>query len=149
MILQKLTAERVHRNNWSFRGRCIEWQFSEEMIELLFLECLEIKMLLRYSFVITSSVFCFLFFFFLLQWESKIGVCILHGCALYTGKYGSWVSRISPFMWWSDRNNHLETKKCKGCLSCVPVVCSLQGLSLKWQRQSVWQRRLIWKPGLP
>ena len=53
----------------------MEWQFSEEMIELPFLERLQIMMFLRYSFVITSSVFCFLFF---LQGESKIGVRIIH-----------------------------------------------------------------------
>ena len=27
MILQWLTAKRVHRKNWSFGGRCIEWHF--------------------------------------------------------------------------------------------------------------------------
>ena len=37
---------------------------SEEMIELSFLECFQITIFLRYSFVTTSSVFCFLFFFF-------------------------------------------------------------------------------------
>ena len=45
-------------------------------------------MFLRCSFVILSTVFCFLFFFFS-QWESKIGVHIIHGCALYTGKHGN------------------------------------------------------------
>ena len=37
--------------------------FSEEMIELSFIECFQI-MFLRYFFVTTSSVFCLLFFFF-------------------------------------------------------------------------------------
>ena len=59
---------------------------SEEMIELSFLECFQITIFLRYSFVNTSSVFCFPFFFFKVQ--SKIGVRIIHGRALYTGKYG-------------------------------------------------------------
>ena len=36
---------------------------SEEMIELLFLECFQITIFLRYAFVTTSSVFCFLFYF--------------------------------------------------------------------------------------
>ena len=57
------------------------------MIELSFLECFQITIFLRYSFVTTSSVFCFLFFFFF-EVRSKIGVRIIHGRALYTGKYG-------------------------------------------------------------
>ena len=59
---------------------------SEEMIKLSFLECFHITIFLRYSFVTTSSVFCFLFFSFKVQ--SKIGVRIIYGRALYTGKYG-------------------------------------------------------------
>ena len=61
---------------------------SEEMIKLSFLECFQITIFLCYSFVTSSSVFCFLFFFFF-KVQSKIGVRIIHGCALYTGKYGS------------------------------------------------------------
>ena len=41
-------------------------------------------MFLRYFFVTTSSVFFFLFFF---KVQSKIGVRIIHGRALYNGKY--------------------------------------------------------------
>ena len=66
---------------------------SEEMIELSFLECFQIMMFLRYFFVTTSPVFCFLFFFFFFFFfkvQSKIGVRIIHGRALYTGKYGKW-----------------------------------------------------------
>ena len=62
---------------------------SEEMIELSFLECFQITIFLRSSFVTTFSVFCFLFFFFF-KVQSKIGVRIIHGCALYMGKYGNW-----------------------------------------------------------
>ena len=69
---------------------------SEEMIELSFLECFQITIFLRYSFVTTSSVFCFLFFFFKVQ--SKIGVRIIHECALYTGKYGTEHSYTIPGM---------------------------------------------------
>ena len=36
---------------------------SEEIIELSFLECFQITIFLRYSFLTTSSVFCFLFYF--------------------------------------------------------------------------------------
>ena len=59
---------------------------SEEMIELSFLECFQIMILLLYSFVTTSSVFCFPFFS---KVQSKIGVRIIHGRALYKGKYGN------------------------------------------------------------
>ena len=61
--------------------------FSEEMIQSSFFECFQIMMFLCYFFVTTSSVFCFLFFFFKVQ--SKIGVRIIHGRALYKGKYGN------------------------------------------------------------
>ena len=60
---------------------------SKEMIALSFLECFQIMMFLCYFFVTTSSVFCFTFFFFF-KVQSKIGVRIIHGSALYTGKYG-------------------------------------------------------------
>ena len=59
---------------------------SKEMIEL---SCFQIMMFLCYFFVTTSSVFCFLFFFFLFKVQSKIGVRIIHGRAIYTGKYGN------------------------------------------------------------
>ena len=42
-----------------------------EMIELSFLECFQITIFLRSSFVTTSSVFCFLFFFFFLKCSPK------------------------------------------------------------------------------
>ena len=42
-----------------------------------------------YFFVTTSSVVCFLSFFFFPKVQSKIGVRIIHGRALYTGKYGN------------------------------------------------------------
>ena len=61
---------------------------SKEMTELSFLECFQIVMFLCYFFVTTSSVFCFLFVFFF-KVQSKIGVRITHGRALYTGKCGS------------------------------------------------------------
>ena len=67
---------------------------SEEMIELSFLECFQITIFLRYSFVTTSSVFCFLFFFFKVQ--SKIGVRIIHGCALYTVAHYTRVNTVVP-----------------------------------------------------
>ena len=61
---------------------------SEEMIKLSFLECFQIMMFLRYFFVTTSSLFSSLpLFFFLFKVQSKIGVRIIHGRALYTGKY--------------------------------------------------------------
>ena len=65
---------------------------SEEMIELSFLECFQIMMFLCYFFVTTSPVFCFLFFFFFFFFQStvQIGVRIIHGRALYMGKYGKW-----------------------------------------------------------
>ena len=59
---------------------------SEEMTKSSFFKCFQIMMSLRYFFVSTSSVFCFLVFFVKVQ--SKIGVRIIHGRALYTGKYG-------------------------------------------------------------
>ena len=55
MILLRLTAKRVAAGASS--------GISEEMIELSFLECFQITIFLRYSFVTTSSVFCFLFYF--------------------------------------------------------------------------------------
>ena len=90
MILQRLTAksppkETIGRTDRFVAGALSD--ISEEMMELSFLECFQIMMFLRYSFVTTSSVFCFPFFFSKVQ--SKIGVRIIHGRALYTGKYGS------------------------------------------------------------
>ena len=69
-------------NSWPVHRVTI---FSEEMIQSLFFECFQIMMFLRYFFVTTSSVFCFLFF----KVQSKIGVRIIHGRALYKGKYGT------------------------------------------------------------
>ena len=40
-------------------------------------------MLYNFTFLLSS-----LFFFFLKIW-SEIGICIIHGPALYTGKYGN------------------------------------------------------------
>ena len=62
---------------------------SEEMIKSLFIECFQIMMFLRYFFVTTSSLFSSLFCFVLFKVQSKIGVRIIHGRALYTGKYSS------------------------------------------------------------
>ena len=62
---------------------------SEEMIKSLFLECFQIMMFLRYFLVTTSSVFCFFLLFFFYKVQSKIGVRIIHGCILYTGKYSN------------------------------------------------------------
>ena len=59
---------------------------SEEMTKSSFLKCFQIRMSLPFFFVTTSSVFYFLFFFVKVQ--SKIGVHIIHGRTLYTGKYG-------------------------------------------------------------
>ena len=42
-------------------------------------------MLYNFTFLLSS-----LFFFFLKIW-SEIGIRIIHGPALYTGKYGTWV----------------------------------------------------------
>ena len=71
---------------------------SEEMIELSFLECFQITIFLRYSFATTSSVFCFLFFFF--QSVVQNGgahytrACIIHGRALYTGVHYTRVNMV-------------------------------------------------------
>ena len=62
---------------------------SEEMIKSLFLECFQIMTFLRYFFVTSSCLFSSLFFFCFVKVQSKIGVRIIHGRALYTGKYGS------------------------------------------------------------
>ena len=76
-------------SGWLLTGRCIEWHY-EEMIQSSFFERFQIMMFLRYFFVTTSSVFCFLFFF---KVQSKIGVRMIHRRALYKGKYG-----ICPWM---------------------------------------------------
>ena len=59
---------------------------SKEMIELSFLECFQIMVFLCYFFLITSCFLLPLFFFFKVQ--ARIGVRIIHGRALYRGKYG-------------------------------------------------------------
>ena len=78
--------------------------FSEEMIQSSFFECFQIMMFLSYFFVTTSSVFYFLFFF---KAQSKIGVRIIHGRALYTGKYGkslrSGEANVFPFKGGSNK----------------------------------------------
>ena len=55
---------------------------SEEMMELSFLECFQITIFLCYSFVTTSSVFCF-FFFFQIAVQKRgaryTRACIIHG----------------------------------------------------------------------
>ena len=84
MILQRLTTKRVGRTDRLVAGASSH--ISEEMIELSFLELFQIMMFLHHFFETTSSVLCFLFNFFKVQ--SKKGVRIMHGCALYTGKYG-------------------------------------------------------------
>ena len=48
------------------------------------LECFQTMMFLRYFFVTTSAVFLPFFFF---KYSPKIGVGIIHGRALYMGKY--------------------------------------------------------------
>ena len=58
---------------------------SKVMIELSFLECFQIMMFLCYFF--PNHFLCFFLFFFFKE-QSKIGVRIIHGHALYTGKYG-------------------------------------------------------------
>ena len=105
---------------------------SEEMIKLSFLECFQIMMFLRYFFVtlpqFSASFFFFFFFFFKVQ--SKIGVriihgralytgvhytraCIIHGRALYTGKYGKWQGiDLHPF--------YRSLASSSYCLQCMP-----------------------------
>ena len=62
MILQRLTAkESIGRTDRFMAGASSD--ITEEMIELSFLECFQIMMFLRYFFVTTSSVFCFIFSF--------------------------------------------------------------------------------------
>ena len=51
-----------------------------------FLECFQIMTFFRYFFVTSSAVFLPHFLFFL-KYSPKIGVRIIHGRALYTGKY--------------------------------------------------------------
>ena len=85
MVLQRLTAKRVH---FCMAGASID--ISEEMIKSSILERFQIMMFLRYFFITTSSAFCFLYFylfFFFGKVQFKIGVRVIHGRALYTGKY--------------------------------------------------------------
>lgn len=60
---------------------------SKEMIALSFVECFQIMMFLLFF---RNHFLCFLlhFLFFFFKVQSKIGVRIIHGSALYTGKYG-------------------------------------------------------------
>ena len=59
---------------------------SEEMIESSFFECVQIMFFL--TLVLRNCFLCFLLppLFF-----TKIGVCIIHGCPLYTGKYSNYL----------------------------------------------------------
>ena len=86
MILQRLTAKRVHRKNWSFPGRCIEshfWRDDRVVIFRVFPNHDVFTLFFRNHFR------CFFASFFFLKVHSKIGVRIINGCALYTGKYGN------------------------------------------------------------
>ena len=58
---------------------------SEEMIKSSFFQCFQIIMFLCHFFVTTSSVSASNFVF---KVQFKIGVRIIHGRALYTGKCG-------------------------------------------------------------
>ena len=75
-VVEELDAVDSERYPWFYSGwkspseeLIILWPvhrvtlFSEEMIQSSFFECLQIMIFLRYFFVTTSSVFCFLFFF--------------------------------------------------------------------------------------
>jgi len=72
--------------------------FSKEMIELSFLECFQIMMFLCYFFVTTSSVFCFLSFFFFFKVQSKIVVRIIHEEIRYFSSITLYLNFIT-FLW--------------------------------------------------
>ena len=132
MILQWLTTKKSPSEeliiSWPVHQVTL---FSEEMMQSSFFECFQIVMFLRYFFVTTSSVFCFLFFF---KGQSKIGVRIIHGRALYKGKYGKYmvdVFRIDYYQFfnavylnnnWEGTNptlNRLKLWTCTEWIQCA------------------------------
>ena len=60
-------------------------KFFEEMVMSIFLKCVK-KMIFSASFAKQQPLFSA--FFFSPKCSLKIEVCIIHGHALYTGKYG-------------------------------------------------------------
>ena len=89
MILQRLTTKSPPKESIGRTDRFLasaSSDISKEMIELPFLECFQIMMLLRYSFVTTSSVFCFPFLFFQSAVQNR-GACYTRVHIIH-GKYG-------------------------------------------------------------
>ena len=72
----------------SWITQCIERHFwrDEEMIELSFFGCIQI--MISFMLILCNHFLCFLLPFFL-KVQSKIGVHIIHRCALYMGKYSN------------------------------------------------------------